>query len=222
MSLSDSKLIVQEAYDHLAPWYLTWISASQPSPREGYTNKVLQHAFATTKAPKPTILELGCGPGLPITQHLLQNNARVLANDLSQTQLTLAKTHCPTATFLPGDMTLLTLPPASLDGAISFFTLFHLPRSEQETMLARIYSWLKPGAVLACNFATVDEEAIYGEMMGRGIFWSGYGVERNRGMVVGAGFEVLREEVLESEADGGVEFMWVLARKGWEVDGAGR
>ena len=80
-------------------------------------------------------------------------------------------------------------------------------------MLCKIFGWLKVGGLLVCNFATFDEEEIYGEMMGRGIFWSGFGVSGNRAMVVEAGFEVEAEEVLESEADGGNEFWWVAARK---------
>ncbi|KAM0722630.1 hypothetical protein Q7P37_002071 [Cladosporium fusiforme] len=210
--MSEAKLIVQEAYDNLAEWYQDWVH-EQHSPRERYTLRVLQNATSSTTP--PTILELGCGPGVPITHLLLRQGARVLANDISPKQITLAKTRCPAATYLPGDMSALSLPRNSLDGAVSFFTLFHLPRAEQESMLAKIHSWLKPGALLACNFATVDAEEIHGEMMGRGIFWSGYGVERNRAMVLGVGFEVVGEEVLESEADGDVEFMWVAARKPW-------
>jgi hypothetical protein len=45
------------------------------------------------------------------------------------------------------------------------------------------------------------------------MFWSGFGVEGNRAMVLEAGFEIEGEEVLESEADGGNEFLWVVARK---------
>ena len=80
-------------------------------------------------------------------------------------------------------------------------------------MLSKIHSWLKVGGLLVCNFATFDEEEIYGEMMGRGIFWSGFDVHQNRTMVLEAGFEVEVEEVLESEVDGGNEFWWVCARK---------
>lgn len=210
--MTEAKLIVREAYDHLAPWYLSWMH-SQKSPRERYTLKVLSNASKLTSNPHPTILDLGCGPGIPTTQLLLAQGARVIANDISQAQIATARSLCPTATFIPGDMASLCFKPGSLDGVVCFFTLFHLPRLEQKAMLARVFSWLKAGALLACNFATVDEEEIYGEMMGRGIFWSGFGVERNRMMVRDVGFEVVGEEVLESEADGGMEFMWVVARK---------
>jgi SAM-dependent methyltransferase len=214
--MSDATLINLQAYDALAPWYLTWVTTNpHPSPRERYTH----HLLSTTPKPSsspPYILELGCGPGLPITSLLLRAGAHVLANDLSPAQIALAKTHngnFPLATFVAGDMTKLSIPAGSLDGVVCFFTIFHLPRAEQRPMLERIHSWLKPGGGFVCNFATFDEEAIYGEMMGRGIFWSGFGMLENRGMVEGVGFVVEREEVVKSEADGGNEFQWFVARK---------
>jgi ubiquinone/menaquinone biosynthesis C-methylase UbiE len=218
--MSDPKTIVAQAYDSLADWYLTWID-HQPSPRERYAKKVLENLHQTSPSPSPSspyILELGCGPGVPITRLLLSHGARVLANDISPNQISLAKTQCSTSSndieFIASDMTLLTLPPNTLDGVVCFFTLFHLPRSEQKTMLAKILTWLKPGGLLVINFATVDEEEIYGEMMGHGIFWSSFPVDLNRAMVEEVGFEVEVEEVLASEADGGNEFQWMAARKG--------
>lgn len=80
-------------------------------------------------------------------------------------------------------------------------------------MLSKIYSWLKPGGLLVCNFATFDEEEIYGEMMGHGIFWSGFDANGNQTMLEEVGFEIEAEEVLESDADGGNEFQWIAARK---------
>lgn len=226
--MSDAKLVNTEAYDHLADWYLSWVSA-QTSPRERYAAKVLERyndkdndkiaaEQQLQQNQTPYILELGCGPGL-ITSLLLSSGARVLANDISPAQIAMAKTHChrhhpnSQVSFTTSDMTTLSIPNNTLDGVVCFFTLFHLPRAEQNPMLSRIFSWLKVGGLLACNFATFDEEEIYGEMMGRGIFWSGFDVQRNRDMVMEAGFEIEGEEVLESEADGGNEFQWVAARK---------
>jgi SAM-dependent methyltransferase len=219
--MSDAKLINSQAYNHLAPWYLDWITtqtSTSPSPREAYALKVLspkRSEEASSSPPSISILELGCGPGVPITRLLLDQGAHVLANDISPEQIKLAKAanRSPRATFVAGDMAALSLPAASFDGVVCFFTLFHLPREEQGPMLAKVYEWLKPGGLLVCNFATFDEEEIYGEMMGHGIFWSGFGVEGNRGMLTDVGFEIEREEVLESEVDGGNEFQWVAARK---------
>lgn len=211
--MSDAKVIVEEAYDNLAQWYLDWVS-DQASPRERFAQKILDN-IPTSSTTTPYILELGCGPGVPITRMLLDQGARVVANDISTKQIALAKTLCrsPQATFVAGDMAALTIQAGSLDGVVCFFTLFHLPRDEQGPMLRRMYSWLKPDGLLVLNYATVDEEEIYGEMMGHGIFWSGYDAERNRTSLQEVGFVVEDEEVIKSDADGGMEFQWIAARK---------
>ena len=217
--MSDAKAIVEQAYDSLADWYLTWID-DQNSPRERYASKVLENLLPSSTPTKPYILELGCGPGVPITRMLLARGAQVLANDISTKQISIAKTKCllpntittTTATttnnnveFIASDMTTLSIPPSALDGVVCFFTLFHLPRAEQRAMLSKILVWLKPGGLLVINFATVDEEEIYGEMMGHGIFWSSFPVELNRAMVEEVGFEVevdAPDEFEEDEGDG--------------------
>ena len=210
------KQIVEQAYDYMADWYLEWIQ-DQRSPREVYTKKVLDNA-----PPSPRILELGCGPGVPITRMLLDQGAQVVANDLSARQISMARDRCPQATFIPGDMTGLSFDPASFDGITSFFTIFHLPRAEQKDMLSKIHSWLKPGGMFVCNLATIDEEEIHGEFLGHGMFWSSYGEEDNVAMVKDAGLEVVEVEVLEagdgkleeSDPDYGAKFMWITAKKG--------
>jgi ubiquinone/menaquinone biosynthesis C-methylase UbiE len=212
----DPKQIVEQAYDHVADWYLSWVS-NEKSPREQYTDKLLSDA-----PPSPHILELGCGPGVPITRRLLDRGAHVVANDISSCQLEMARERCPEATFLPGDMAGLKFEANSFDGVICFYTIFHLPRAEQKDMLASILSWLKPGGMFVCNFATVDEEEIHGEMLGHGMFWSSFAAEDSKEMVKDVGFQLVGDEEVEAgdgkleegDADYGVKFLWLAAKKG--------
>ncbi|KAE8410298.1 S-adenosyl-L-methionine-dependent methyltransferase [Aspergillus pseudocaelatus] len=207
--------IVEHTYDNITEWYLQW-ATSQKSPRERYTQMLLDKL-----QPSPSILELGCGPGVPILKMLLDHGAQVVANDISTKQLELAKARCPGAKLVAGSMTSLTFEPASFHGVISFFALFHLPRSQLKAMLTTIYDWLKPGGVFVLNLATIDEEEIHGEFLGHGMFWSSYDVDQNRAMLTEVGFEVLQVEVLqagdgkleEDDPDYDTEFMWVMARK---------
>lgn len=213
---NDPKTLVERAYDSIATSYLNWVQ-DQPSHRETYTKRLLSNTPSS-----PHILELGCGAGEPATRLLLDHGANVTANDISTRQIDLAKTRCPGATFIPGDMTLLSFAPASFDGVVSFFAIFHLPRAEQKNMLAKIYSWLKPGGMFVFNLATKDQEEIRGDMLGHGMFWSSYGIEENKKMVRDVGFEVVEAEVREAgegglkegDLDYGVRFLWVVARKG--------
>ncbi|KAK8074310.1 S-adenosyl-L-methionine-dependent methyltransferase [Apiospora phragmitis] len=214
---------VEQAYDNIAGWYLAWVEG-QRSPRERYTDKVLQNATANAPSADtspPRILELGAGAGVPITRMLLDRGAQVVANDISAKQLELAAARCPEATLVPGDMATLDFEAASFDGAVAFYSVFHLPRQEQRTMLAKIHAWLRPGAMLAFNLATMDEEEIHGEFMGYGMFWSSYAVADSVAMVKEAGFEAVEAEELEagdgklgeSDADFGVKFLWITAKK---------
>ncbi|RFU26550.1 hypothetical protein B7463_g9787, partial [Scytalidium lignicola] len=207
--------IVKYAYDHISEWYLRWVE-SQESPREKYTKKLLEKL-----PPSPSILELGCGPGIPVLKLLLDEGAQVVANDISTKQIEMTKTCCPEAKLIAGDMTTLTFEPESFHGAISFYTLFHLPRSKLKAMLTRIHGWLKPGGVFVFNLATFDEEEIHGEFLGYGMFWSSYGVDGNQALLREIGFDLLLVEVLqagggkleEDDPDFNAEFMWVVARK---------
>lgn len=217
ITMSDTpKQIIEQAYDHIAEWYLRWVE-DQRSPRERYTNKVLENAPAS-----PHILELGCGSGIPITRMLLDRGAQVVANDISTKQLEMARVQCPQATLILGDMAALSFETESFDGVISFYAIFHLPRAEQKSMLSNICSWLKPGGIFVCNLSTVDEEAIYGEFLGHGMFWSSYSVEDSKEIVRDVGFELIEAEVLEagdgqleeSDPDSGVKFLWLVAKKG--------
>ncbi|EFQ35399.1 methyltransferase domain-containing protein [Colletotrichum graminicola M1.001] len=209
--------IVQYAYDNITEWYLQWVKDNK-SPRERYTKSLLEKLEAS---PSPSILDLGCGPGVPVLELLLKHGAQVVANDISAKQCKVAKANFPDATVLPGDMMALSFEAGIFDGIVSFYTLFHLPRAKLKAMLAKIHGWLKPGGVFALNLATFDEEEIHGEFFGYGMFWSSYDLDGNQELLREVGFDLLQVEVFEAgegaleenDPDFGAEFMWVMARK---------
>jgi SAM-dependent methyltransferase len=211
--------IVASGYDQIADRYLEW-SLKHNSPRIHYLDAAL--ALVPANAAAATILELGCGAGTPVLEHLLQHPraTHVLANDISAKQLALARARCPGVTFLPGDMATLDVALQSLDLVVAFYTLFHLPRQQQAEMLARVAAWLAPAGVLVLSLATVDEPVIRGDFFGADMFWSSYGADANRAVVERAGFDVLRADLLGSgdnlspgDPDYGLQFLWIVARK---------
>lgn len=208
--------IVEYAYDNITDWYLQWVHQHK-SPRETYTTKLLD-----ALPPTPSVLDLGCGPGVPVLQMLLDRGARVVANDISAKQVALARARFPAATLVAGDMaSALVFAPETFHGAVSFYTLFHLPRAKLRAMLDKIHGWLKPGGVFVFNFATVDAEEIHGEFMGYGMFWSSFDAEGSQALLREVGFDLLQVEVLQAgdgklekgDPDFDAEFMWVMAQK---------
>jgi SAM-dependent methyltransferase len=223
-----SKKIIEQSYDKIAPTYLKWTS-SFSSPRLAYLNKLLP------LLPPPTscsILELGCGAGVPCTQILAQHAASLVAVDISSAQLELARENVKIdkggggmgmVEFVKSDMHALSFPDEKFDAVVGFYSIIHLPREEQVVLMGKIGKWLKSGGYFLANFAAMGSEGSWAEswlVEGSGMFWSTWDEGKSLEMVKEAGLEVLEGNVVVEEEVGGKEvgFLWVLGRKG-EAEG---
>jgi cyclopropane fatty-acyl-phospholipid synthase-like methyltransferase len=70
-------------------------------------------------APGSTVLDLGCGSGVPIAKALAASHA-VIGVDLSAGQLANALAQVPNAQFLQADMSRCCFRPGSFDAVVSF------------------------------------------------------------------------------------------------------
>ncbi|KAI1800097.1 S-adenosyl-L-methionine-dependent methyltransferase [Daldinia bambusicola] len=240
----DVKQRIKASYDTIAPKYNEWTQLHIPLRLE-YVEKLFELlssapslASSPDPAPQPHFLELGCGAGLPITQKLLLSSpypeARVTANDISSTQIELARSNLrgvtggrdrdadadadagtsERLTLVEGDMAKLVFPDASFDAVLAFYSLIHLPRAEQTDMIGKIARWLKPGGYLVANFAEREGEAIVKEKwLGENdwMFWSGWGKDRTLGIIAESGLEVVVSDLRTDAVD--ASFLWVIARR---------
>jgi SAM-dependent methyltransferase len=103
--------------------------------------------------PAPKILDFGCGTGLPVDKYLADRGADLTGIDISPKHVALAKGNLPSASYSEGDILYAVLPEGSFDGIVSFYAIFHIPRSEHEALFTRINQLLKPnGLFLATVF----------------------------------------------------------------------
>ncbi|KAF2133095.1 methyltransferase [Dothidotthia symphoricarpi CBS 119687] len=212
---SDLKTRLKDSYDAIASQYNEW-TIPHSTTRLHFLDQLLNRLPITTTS----VLELGCGHGVPVTQKLLSHpNFTVTANDLSSAQIALARnTLLPNhrLTLLEGDMLALNFPLATFDAIVAMYSIIHLPRGEQVEMLRKIVAWLKPGGWLLANFGAeevVGAEARewLGEEKGW-MFWSGWGEEGTLNKIKEAGLEVFVRETRDDEVDD-ARFLWVLAQK---------
>jgi len=208
----DLKARIKTSYDAIAPEYNEWTVSHSPQ-RMIYLEKLLQLLPA-----EASVLELGCGAGVPVTERLLVfPGFTVTANDLSSTQISMAKTKLgeDRVSWREGDMMSLDFPKASFDAVVGFYSLIHLPKNEQEEILSRIAGWLKPGGYLLVN---VSDDASEGVVMEQWLhpqgwmFWSGWGAQTIE-KVKQTGLEVVIGQVEDDGVDVGVRFLWILAKK---------
>jgi ubiquinone/menaquinone biosynthesis C-methylase UbiE len=210
---------IKKAYDDVAGTYLNW-TRNTHERRLSYLNIMLQ-SFHTAEM---SVLELGCGAGVPCTQILAsRKNTSVTANDISEAQIALAKELLPqSVNLIQGDMMELEFGHKQFDAVLAMYSIFHLPRDEQTVILRRIFDWLKPGGQLLANFSgtefeTASNQSWLGGTQGA-MHWSGWGRAETLRLLKDLGFEVEIDEVVSDlETDNGVSrevpFLWILAKK---------
>ena len=205
----DPKRIVEQGYDLVAQDHHDWAQVTRADERARYTALVVD-----ALSPGAVILDLGCGSGVPTTRALAQH-FRVTGVDISQRQIELGRQNVPEAQFLQADATQLELSPHSLDAVVAFYSIIHVPRSEQPPLVRKIANWLRPRGLFVASLGThAAETEIADDFLGARMYWSGYDTATNRRMIEGAGFEIL-SSIEETEPEFGMEvtFLWVVARK---------
>lgn len=205
----DAKQIVAQGYDQIAESHSQWARRTRTEERQRYTTLVLEQL-----PPAATVLELGCGVGLPTTLALAQR-FQVTGIDLSARHVALARRNVPNATFLHEDMTRLSFSPASFDAVVAFYSIIHVPRGEHPDLLRAIATWLKPGGLFVAAMGTTDAEAQFSpDWLGAPMYWSHFDSQTNQRLIREAGLQSLSAREETAEEDGvPVTFLWVVARK---------
>ena len=206
---TDPKAIIESGYDAMAERYLAAFGENVPDdPRVRFVG-----ALASRLADGARVLELGGGAGVPATA-LLAQRFDVLGVDISAGQLALAAQRVPAASFLKADMTDLDLPAESFDAVTAFYSFNHIPRAEQQPLLAKIARWLRPGGFLLASFGRGGAADDVEPWLGVPMFFASHDPVTNTRHLAEAGFTPVVDEIVEMETPLGREvWQWVLSLK---------
>ena len=155
------------------------------------------------------VLDLGCGSGVPVAKVLVEAGHLVTGVDISEVQVERARERVPAATFLQADAATLDLPKDSFDAILSFYALIHIPLDEQEALLQRIGTWLRPGGVFVATIGATawtgsEENWLGGDAP---MWWSHADTVTTRSWIESAGLTIDREEFV-AEGAGGHTLIW--------------
>jgi len=193
--------LIKAGYNQAAPAY----NRDRGFLKSGkYVRRLLQLLPATAQ-----ILDLGCGSGLPIDRELLNQNHLVTGLDISETQIAAAKKNCPRGEFLVKDISQLKPGEYAVDAVISFYTIFHLPRTKHQRLLKTIASFLPKNGLLLITMGDRDFEGMH-NFYGVNMWSSHYGPVKNSRLVKAAGFSILTDEIDNS---GREKHQIILAKK---------
>lgn len=181
--------LVKRGYDQVAQQYLDGRDCLK-------SGKYIQQLLKNLPK-KSTVLDLGCGAGVPVDDILLKAGHEVIGLDISQAQIKLARRQCPGGQYGVRDIEDLAIGEYQVQAVISFYAIFHVPRARQAMMFKTIASFLPRGGLL---LVTMGDREFEGEHSLHGVpMWSSqYGTVKNRQMIEAAGFEVLVDEIDKS------------------------
>ncbi|TDD54166.1 class I SAM-dependent methyltransferase [Kribbella antibiotica] len=159
------------------------------------------------------VLDVGCGAGVPVAKVLADGGHEVTGVDISGVQVKRAQERVPHATFVQGDATKLEFPAESFDAVLTFYSLIHIPLDEQERLLQKIATWLRPGGVFvatvgATAWTGAEEGWLGGDVP---MWWSSADTDTTRGWIEAAGLVVERAEFVP-EGDSGHTLIWASLR----------
>jgi SAM-dependent methyltransferase len=203
----ERKRTVQAAYDALGARFGEWSTRIEGEPSGRFLEELvarLPHGGL--------VLDLGCGDGEKIAP--LARRFELVAVDLSQEQLCLARSRLPGATLVQGDLDELDFDAGTFDAVTALYSVMHVPRDSHQALFERIARWLKPGGLFLASLSHVGGPDRTHEWLGVEMFFSGFDADTNRRLLREAGVEpILDELVWMGEPGGEAGFLWALGRK---------
>lgn len=140
----------------------------------------------------PSVLDIGCGTGIPLTRHLVSRGARVTGLDVSTKMLEKARQKIPEATFIRADITSCMIN-GSFDGVLAWDSLFHISLEEQINTLKKVLRSLQPNGVAL--FTTGGHRGeIVSEMFGQKFYYSSLSKRQYEDILVEENCQVLFNE----------------------------
>jgi SAM-dependent methyltransferase len=200
------KRLVVTAYDVIAEAYLGRFAAS--SVREKWLGRLIE----TMPVQGRDVLDLGCGAGIPVARELVSQGFSVTGVDVSTEQISRARANVPDAEFIQADMTTMAFDAERFDAVGAFYSITHIPASEQGDLFKLIAHWLKPGGVLVASLGAGAPGDWIGEWLGTTMFFSHNSEATSLALLRQAGM-VVEEAEVEQQDNEEASFLWVVAVK---------
>lgn len=165
------------------------------------------------------VLDFGCGPGIPFTKELVKRGFKIIAIDISETMIKVAKKNVPEAKYLRVSMTDINFE-NKFDGIFSGYTMLCLDPDNFKIAAKKAVKSLKRGGFffLALNEPAPeghDEAENYTEIIGQKMYSRPYTEEEIRKVFTKLNMKIIKvaRETVNSKAYGDEYTLLVLMQK---------
>jgi len=204
--MKNEKNNVFKTYNIIANWFFE--NRDQQLTEKAYLDKLIEIAGKGA-----SVLDLGCGTGMPIMNYLVNQGMHVTGADGSHRMLEIARTNLPLQNFVQADMRQLALD-KKFDAIIAWHSFFHLPPEDQRGMFDIFKKHLNPNGVLLFTSDKTSGEA-WGMNGGENLYHASLDKDEYRLQLESNGFRVLAYN--EDDPECGQATVW-MAQLGefWE------
>jgi cyclopropane fatty-acyl-phospholipid synthase-like methyltransferase len=201
----DQRDVVRRGYDEIAERYV--------AARTWGGDVALLPELVRRLRPGDTILDAGCGAGVPVMRELTDAGMAVVGVDLSGAQIELAHSRVPEADLAQVDLVTLPFRARSFDGLVSFYAVIHVPRAYHSAVFTEFRRVMRPGgvALLCLGARDLPEDDDVDSWLGTHMFWSHFDAETNLEMLRAEHFDVLRDEIVADPMDHGHHLFALVA-----------
>ncbi len=139
-------------YDQLAEWY-----ARNRNPEIGIQDV---SRFVAALPHGSSILDLGCGDGIPISQFLLKAGFTLYGIDSSVRMIEKFSERFPGVPVECSDLLQSEFFGMAFDAIVSYGLMFHLPPDDQRMVIKKATCHLKEGGMFLFNSGTEESETV--------------------------------------------------------------
>src|SRR5262245_37309552 len=197
--------------DRIVAHYEKHAAAWDQDRQAGFWNDKIWHdRFIGRLRRGNEVLDLGCGPGRPVAQHMVQHGLRVTGVDSSPAMIALCRDRLPDQEWIVADMRQLALG-RRFDGILAWDSFFHLDHAAQRRMFAIFAAHARAGALLMFNTGPQHGEGI-GEYRGDPLYHASLAPAEYQALAASHGFKVLEHVANDPQAGG--RTAWLCQRSG--------
>jgi SAM-dependent methyltransferase len=157
----------------------------------------------------PTVLDIGCGSGVPMARYLIGHGCRVTGVDASSSMIALCADRFPEQEWHVADMRTLDLD-RTFEGIVAWDSFFHLPQADQRRMFGIFARHAAGRAALMFTSGPSAGEQL-GSYRGEPLYHASLGADEYRELLRDNGFHVMAHVVEDPTC--GRHTVW-LARLG--------
>jgi SAM-dependent methyltransferase len=165
-----------------------------------WNDKVWHDRFIARLGSGAAVLDLGCGPGRPVAQHMVDCGLRVTGVDSSPAMIAFCRERLPDQEWIVADMRQLAHG-RRFDGILVWDSYFHLNHADQRHMFAIFARHAAAGTILMFNTGPQHGEGM-GEYRGDPLYHASLSPAEYEALAARFGFHVLAHVANDPQAGG--------------------